>query len=35
MVHTRQAIVQGIARTCDDLGIDIIAESVETLAEFE
>ncbi len=31
----RQAIVRGIARTCLDLGIDIIAEGVETTGEFE
>jgi len=30
----RQAIVRGIARTCFDLGIDIIAEGVETANEF-
>lgn len=30
----RQAIVRGIARTCLDLGIDIIAEGVETEDEF-
>ncbi len=30
----RQAIVRGIARTCMDLGIDIIAEGVETKEEF-
>lgn len=30
----RQAIVRGIARTCADLGIEIIAEGVETEAEF-
>ncbi|MBP7868204.1 MAG: diguanylate phosphodiesterase [Acidobacteria bacterium] len=29
----RQAIVRGIARTCADLGIEIIAEGVETVAE--
>lgn len=31
----RQAIVRGIIRTCDDLGIDIVAEGVETLDEYE
>jgi blue light- and temperature-responsive anti-repressor len=30
----RQAIVRGIVRTCQDLGIDIIAEGVETEKEF-
>jgi EAL domain-containing protein (putative c-di-GMP-specific phosphodiesterase class I) len=30
----RQAIIRGIARTCFDLGIDIIAEGVETPEEF-
>lgn len=30
----RQAIVRGIARTCLDLGIDIIAEGVETTSEY-
>jgi len=30
----RQAIVRGIIRTCGDLGIDIIAEGVETPEEF-
>ena len=30
----RQAIVRGIARTCFDLGIDIIAEGVETEDEY-
>lgn len=30
----RQAIVRGIHRACTDLGIDIIAEGVETEAEF-
>lgn len=30
----RQAIVRGIARTCLDLGIDIIAEGIETEDEF-
>ena len=30
----RQAIVRGIMRTCFDLGIDIIAEGVETEAEY-
>lgn len=31
----RQAIVRGILRTCLDLGIDIIAEGVETKEEYE
>jgi len=30
----RQAIVRGIAQVCEDLGIDVIAEGVETLQEF-
>lgn len=30
----RQAIVRGISRTCFDLGIDLVAEGVETEAEF-
>lgn len=30
----RQAIVRGIIRTCIDLGIDIIAEGVETIEEY-
>jgi EAL domain-containing protein (putative c-di-GMP-specific phosphodiesterase class I) len=30
----KQAIIRGIARTCLDLGIDILAEGVETLDEF-
>lgn len=30
----RQAIVRGIIRTCEDLGIDIIAEGVETPEEY-
>jgi len=30
----RQAIVRGITQVCEDLGIDIIAEGVETLAEY-
>ena len=31
----RQAIVRGILRTCLDLGIDIIAEGVETADELD
>lgn len=31
----RQAIVRGIMRTCLDLGIDIIAEGVESIEEFQ
>jgi EAL domain-containing protein (putative c-di-GMP-specific phosphodiesterase class I) len=30
----RQAIVRGILHTCGDLGIDVIAEGVETIEEF-
>lgn len=30
----RQAIVRGIIRTCTDLGIDIIAEGIETESEY-
>jgi EAL domain-containing protein (putative c-di-GMP-specific phosphodiesterase class I) len=30
----KQAIIRGIARTCLDLGIDIMAEGVETLGEY-
>ena len=30
----RQAILRGIARTCLDLGIDLIAEGVETVEEY-
>jgi EAL domain-containing protein (putative c-di-GMP-specific phosphodiesterase class I) len=31
----RQAIVRGIAQVCGDLGVDVIAEGVETLQEFQ
>lgn len=31
----RQAIVRGIIRTCTDLGIDIVAEGVENLREYQ
>ncbi len=30
----RQAIVRGLERTCEDLGIDVVAEGVETADEF-
>lgn len=30
----RQAIVRGILQVCDDLGIEVLAEGVETLAEY-
>ena len=30
----RQAIVRGVIRTCHDLGIDIVAEGVESLGEY-
>ena len=30
----RQAIVRGVIRTCQDLGIDIVAEGVESLGEY-
>jgi EAL domain-containing protein (putative c-di-GMP-specific phosphodiesterase class I) len=30
----RQAIVRGITQVCGDLGIDVIAEGVETMKEF-
>jgi len=30
----RQAIVRGISRTCNDLGIDIIAEGIETEEDY-
>lgn len=30
----RQAIVRGVIRTCQDLGIDIVAEGVETRGEY-
>ncbi len=31
----RQAIVHGVIRTCTDLGIDLVAEGIESEAEFE
>ena len=31
----RQAIVHGIIRTCTDLGIDLVAEGIESQAEFD
>jgi EAL domain-containing protein (putative c-di-GMP-specific phosphodiesterase class I) len=31
----RQAIVRGILRTSEDLGIDVLAEGVETVGEYE
>lgn len=31
----RQAIVRGVLRTCEDLGIEVVAEGVETVAEYE
>jgi EAL domain-containing protein (putative c-di-GMP-specific phosphodiesterase class I) len=31
----RQAIIRGVMRTCNDLGIGVIAEGVEDKAEFE
>lgn len=30
----RQAIIRGIIRTCEDLGVDLIAEGVESLDEY-
>ena len=30
----RQAIIRGVIRTCEDLGIDIVAEGVETMDEY-
>jgi blue light- and temperature-responsive anti-repressor len=31
----RQAVIRGVIRTCEDLGIDIVAEGVETIQEAE
>lgn len=31
----RQAIVRGVLRTCEDLGIDVIAEGVEDIGEMD
>ncbi len=31
----RQAIVHGVIRTCTDLGIDLVAEGIESAAEFD
>lgn len=31
----KQAIIRGLMQTCDDLGIDVIAKHVDTVAEFE
>lgn len=31
----RQAIVRGVLRTCEDLGIDVVAQGVWTLDEYE
>ena len=31
----RQAIVRGVTRTCFDLGIDVVAEGVDTFQEYE
>jgi blue light- and temperature-responsive anti-repressor len=31
----RQAIVRGVIRTCEDLGIEIVAEGVESIEEYE
>ena len=31
----RQAVIRGVIRTCEDLGIDIVAEGVETVQEAE
>lgn len=30
----RQAITRGVLRTCEDLGIEVVAEGVETLDEY-
>jgi EAL domain-containing protein (putative c-di-GMP-specific phosphodiesterase class I) len=31
----RQAIVRGVLRTCEDLGIEVVAEGVETIDEYQ
>ena len=31
----RQAIIRGVIRTCEDLGIDVVAEGVESIEEYQ